>query len=109
MGPLPLLAGGFGPAEKAFPLSECGGQFWFGFPVSGYDEHWQTQLVMDLSGWVIYFQFEYSKLECLGEGMNGDKVCLSGFSPCTHIYFSCLFCFLVFEDSDNLTVGNSIS
>lgn len=77
-----------------------------GFAVSVYDEHWQIQLVMDLSGWIIYFQFEYSKCECLGEGVSGDKVWLSRFSPCT---FSCLFCFLVFEDSDNLAISNNVS
>lgn len=57
MGPLPPLTGGFGPAEKMCLLrreheksmnaeDNSGG----GFAVSVYDEHWQIQLVMDLSG-----------------------------------------------------------
>lgn len=49
------------------------------------------------------------KLTCLGEGTSASKVWLSRFSPCSHVYFSCLFYFLVFEDSDNLAISNSIS
>jgi len=59
--------------------------------------------------WVDNLLFEYSKLECLGEGTTADKVWLSRLNPCTHVYFSCLFCILAFEDGDNLAIGNSIS
>lgn len=38
------------------------------FAVSVHDEHWQIQLVMGLSGWIINFQFGYFKFGCLGEG-----------------------------------------